>query len=71
MAAKIGANTGEQPRRFRWFATDGKHPTGRDAKWRYGVYFPQTDLMVSDMGQRGTGLPDCLDQWPGFEWLDK
>lgn len=50
------------PRRFRVPAS-GQHPTGR-GKYHYGCYFPMTDLVVSDMGWRGTGQPKEV------EWLD-
>lgn len=32
--------------------------------WRFGTYFPSTDLCVNDMGGRGTGEPKDV------EWLD-
>lgn len=51
-----------RPRRFR-FRCD-KHPAGNKSKWRYGCYFPLTDLVVGDMGGRGTGKPTDV------EWLD-
>lgn len=58
-------NDPNEPRRFRIAIPNGqKHPNGTDTKWRYGVYFPQTDLVVGDMGGRGTGKPSDV------EWLD-
>ena len=45
----------DTPRRFR-----GKPGSG----FEHGCYFPKTDLVVSDMGQRGTGEPKDV------EWLD-
>lgn len=52
------------PRRFR-VATNGDHPTGRKVEYRYGCYFPFTDLCVGDMGGRGTGAPEDV------EWIDE
>ena len=53
------------PRRFKILIPEGqKHPNGSDSKFRYGCYFPMTDLVVGDMGGRGTGVPK------GVEWLD-
>jgi len=51
------------PRRFRT-RCDGKHPAGSNHPYRYGVYFPLTDLVVGDMGGRGTGCPENV------EWID-
>lgn len=52
-----------RPRRFR-VRNSGQHPNGSDFPWRYGVYFPLTDLAVGDMGGRGTGMPEDV------EWID-
>lgn len=52
-----------RPRRFRT-RNQGKHPNGTNFPWRYGCYFPLTDLVVGDMGGRGTGEPKDV------EWLD-
>lgn len=54
------------PRRFRIREeayTDRKF----DASLRYGVYFPGTDLIVNDMGGRGTGA-SSVSEWA--DWLD-
>jgi hypothetical protein len=51
-----------RPRRFRFSCE--KHPNGSDSQWRYGCYFPLTDLVIGDMGGRGTGEPKDV------EWLD-
>ena len=59
---------GKVPRRFR-FPVE-KHPNGSEAKWFYGCYFPQTDLIVAEMGGRGTGMPTEKSN-PGLEWLDE
>lgn len=57
------------PRLFRCpVATGSKHPNGSAARWIHGAYFPLTDLVVNDMGGRGTGKPVG---GPGFEWLDE
>lgn len=53
-----------EPRRFRVPLTS-THANGRDAPYSYGVYFPMTDLVVGDMGGRGTGAPS------GVEWIDE
>ena len=53
-----------RPRRFRIRNSAGKHPNGSDCPWRYGCYFPLTDLVVGDMGGIGTGEPQ------GVEWID-
>lgn len=53
-----------QPRRFRITLGSNAHPNGRKTLYRYGVYFPLTDLVVGDMGGRGTGEPKDV------EWLD-
>ena len=54
----------DRPRRFRWPVPAGeRHPNGSDARYRYGCYFPRTDLCVNDMGHRSTGEP------AGVEWL--
>lgn len=53
----------KKPRRFR-IPCNGKHPNGTDHPYRYGVYFPLTDLVVGDMGGRGTGCPTDV------EWID-
>ncbi len=55
-----------RPRLFRWpvEATRG-HPNGSAAGWRWGCYFPLTDLCVNDMGNRGTGRPESA----GLEWM--
>jgi hypothetical protein len=50
------------PCRFRWPADD-KVPT---TEWGHGVYFPVTDLCVTAMGVRSTGIP-TID---GLEWVD-
>ena len=54
----------QEPRRFR-IRCQGKHANGSDSPYRYGCYFPLTDLVVGDMGGRGTGEPQDV------EWLDK
>ena len=59
---------GKVPRRFR-IAVE-KHPNGSLAKWFYGCYFPQTDLVIGEMGSRGTGMPTEKTN-PGLEWLDE
>lgn len=54
------------PRRFRIKLGEGKkHPNGSNNDYCYGCYFPMTDLVVGDMGNRGTGEPK------GVEWLDE
>ena len=53
-----------RPRRFRVFLASGKHANGSKSSYQYGCYFPMTDLVVGDMGGRGTGEPQ------GVEWLD-
>lgn len=58
---------GKVPRRFR--IPVEKHPTSETAKWFYGCYFPQTDLIVGEGGVRGTGVPTEKSN-PGLEWLD-
>jgi hypothetical protein len=50
----------ELPRRFK-STTDGK-----DGKPFYGVYFPGTDLVIGQMGGRGTGCPT-----KDIEWIDE
>lgn len=57
------AEAKNRPRRFRIRLT-GKHPNGSNAIYRYGCYFPLTDLVVGDMGGRGTGEPKDV------EWID-
>ncbi len=52
------------PRRFRISLVGSKHPNNSDALYRYGCYFPLTDLVVGDMGGRGTGEPKDV------EWID-
>jgi hypothetical protein len=59
---------GTVPRRFR--IPVEKHPTSETAKWFYGCYFPQTDLIVGEGGVRGTGIP-TPESNPGLEWLDE
>ena len=63
-----GCPVGEQkntPRRFRVLLLVGeKHPGGSKALYRYGCYFPLTDLVVGDMDGRGTGEPQNV------EWID-
>jgi len=55
----------QRPRRFRIKLNPGeKHPNGSTAPFRYGCYFPATDLVISDMGGRGTGMPGSV------EWID-
>jgi hypothetical protein len=54
-----------RPRCFRW--PTNKHPNGSGTVWRHGCYFPLTNLMVTDMGDRGTGVPTR----EGLEWLDE
>jgi len=56
----------DKPMVFRWPNDEGKSATGRDAQWAHGVYFPDTDLCVSEMGARSTGKP----AWSGIEWID-
>lgn len=57
---------GKVPRRFRIKIKEGeKHPNGAEHGWYFGCYFPQTDLVVYEMGQRGTGMPKDV------EWLDE
>lgn len=54
-----------RPRRFQVRVPTGKkHPNGSTARFISGCYFPLTDLVVGDMGGRGTGTP--ID----VEWLD-
>lgn len=56
----------EQPRRFKLPVQDGqKHPNGSESPFIYGCYFPMTNLVVYDMGQRGTGQPKDV------EWIDE
>ena len=52
------------PRRFRISLNGQKHPNGSNSLYRYGIYFPQTDLVVGDMGGCGTGEPKDV------EWID-
>ena len=53
------------PKRFRVPLPLGKkHPNGTDSAYRYGCYFPMTDLVIGDMGGRGTGKPEDV------QWLD-
>lgn len=60
--------TDNTPRRFQWLVPTGeRHPNGSDSQWRTGCYFPATDLVTTDMGERGTGVPS----WPGLHWIDK
>lgn len=54
----------KRPRRFR-IRCNGKHPNGSDSPYRYGCYFPLTDLVIGDMGGRGTGMPQNV------EWIDE
>ena len=54
----------KRPHRFRYRCI-GKHPNGTDFPWRHGTYFPLTDLVVGDMGGRGTGKPKDV------EWIDE
>lgn len=56
----------DTPLRFKWPNDHGTHPNGRKTEWSYGVYFPATDLVVTDMGRRGTGKPEIA----GIIWLD-
>lgn len=57
----------EAPKRFRYPVQPGdKHPNGSDNRWRYGCYFPATDLCVNDTGGRGTGKPSEV-----VDWIDK
>jgi hypothetical protein len=56
----------DRPLVFRWPNEGGKSATGRDAQWAHGVYFPDTDLCISEMGARSTGKP----VWSGIEWID-
>lgn len=53
-----------RPRRFRVRTVTGDHPNGSKSTYQYGCYFPMTDLVVGDMGGRGTGAPKDV------EWLD-
>lgn len=48
----------------RWRKRIDKHPCC-DRNYIEGVYFPQTDLNVTEMGLRGTGIPYNV------EWLDE
>lgn len=60
--------TDATPRRFQWLIPTGeRHPNGSDSQWRNGCYFPATGLAVTDMGERGTGVPS----WPGLHWTDE
>lgn len=59
---------GTVPRRFR--VPVEKHPVCEKAKFVYGCYFPQTDLLVGEGGARRTGLPTETNT-PGLEWLDQ
>ena len=52
------------PRRFKIVGDDVKRPF--DKALRFGVYFPDTDLVVNDMGRCGTGCP----KGPSIEWID-
>jgi hypothetical protein len=55
----------KEPRRYRVRLPEGKkHPNGTESEYRYGCYFPATDLVVGDMGGRGTGKPKDV------EWID-
>jgi len=57
----------QTPCRFRVKLPAGtKHPNNSEHPYRYGVYFPLTDLVVGDMGGRGTGIPKGDD----IEWID-
>lgn len=59
-----------QPRRFRILLPEGeRHPNGSVSRYRYGCYFPLTDLVVGDMGERGTGKP-TEDAPHHVEWMD-
>lgn len=61
----------DRPRRFK-VKTGGRHPNGSIAEYRYGTYFPMTDLCVMDMGERGTGAPrvDGFHTLGDIEWID-
>ena len=51
------------PKRFR-IRLNGSHPNGSKTLYRYGCYFPLTDLVIGDMGGCGTGRPKDV------EWID-
>lgn len=56
------------PRRFAWPVPPGqRHPNGSDERRRTGCYFPATNLLATDTGERGTGLPNR----ESIEWLDE
>lgn len=55
----------DKPRRFRMKIDSANHPTGRGLDYIHGCYFPATDLVVGEMGGRGTGVPS------GVDWLDE
>lgn len=67
MSVKFEHWTPDLPRRFRWPVRSGPHPNGTANRWRTGAYFPLTNLVVTDMGERGTGAP----QADGLEWIDQ
>lgn len=54
------------PRRFRRPIREARLPSRGEGGWQYGCYFPWSDLVVTDLGARRTGVPDG----PGLEWLD-
>lgn len=61
--------TSEEATPLRFKAPHGKkkHPNGTSEKFIFGVYFPLTDLVVTDMGGRGTGFP----RYKGIVWIDE
>ena len=59
---------GTVPRRF--VLPVDKHPNGSPTTKFYGCYFPQTDLVIGEMGSRGTGMPTEKTN-PGLVWLDQ
>lgn len=61
------ANDRMAPRRFKFPVVAGTHPAYHPVPYQYGCYFPMTDLVVTDMGDRWTGCP----RWEGVEWLDE
>jgi hypothetical protein len=54
------------PLRFKLLIPLGTHPTRKDRDFIFGCYFPDTDLVVTEMGSRGTGKPTHKD----LVWID-
>lgn len=58
-----------KPKLFKYVFNEETMICGRMRKEMYGAYFPTTDLLIYETGQRYTGMPNVCPVYAKFEWI--